>query len=55
VLDALHAGPSTLEQLALRTGLPLDALALALEAAQASGTVAQAAGWYERIDRRPQP
>jgi DNA processing protein len=49
VLDALHAGPATLDQLALRTALPLDQLARSIEAALEVGAVAHAAGWYERV------
>jgi predicted Rossmann fold nucleotide-binding protein DprA/Smf involved in DNA uptake len=50
VVDALHAGPATLDQLVLRTSLPLDELARSIEAALEAGAVTQAAGWYERID-----
>ncbi len=49
VLTALDWDPATLEHLAVRTGLPLPELALALEGLSASGWVACAGGWYERV------
>lgn len=51
VLDALGWQPSTLEQLALRTGLALGPLAVALEALQRDRWVARRGGWYERVGR----
>jgi DNA processing protein len=49
VLDAVGWQPSTLDQLALRTGLGLAALAPALERLCEAGWVARTGGWYERI------
>jgi DNA processing protein len=50
VLDALVAGAATLDQIVLRTALPLTHVAAAVEEAVAAGAVEVAAGWYERID-----
>ena len=49
VLAAFDWEPATLEHLAVRTGLPLPDLALALEGLQAAGWVGTAGGWYERV------
>jgi DNA processing protein len=49
VLDALAWEPCTLEILAVRTGLALPALALALEALVGAGWVAVEGGWNERV------
>lgn len=49
VLAAFAWEPATLEHLALRTGLALPELALALEALLAAGWVACAGGWYEQV------
>jgi DNA processing protein len=55
VLDALGWQPSTLEQLALRTGLGLGPLSLALEALAGTGWVNARSGWYERVGRDQSP
>jgi DNA processing protein len=49
VLAAFDWEPATLEHLAMRTGLPLPDLALALESLLAKGWVESAGGWYERV------
>jgi DNA processing protein len=49
VLDALGWQPATLEQVLVRTGLPIAAAALALERLEATGWVARRGGWYERV------
>jgi DNA processing protein len=49
VLDAVGWQASSLDQLARRTGLPLPALAAAIERLLAGGWLAQRGGWYERI------
>jgi DNA processing protein len=51
VLDALGGEPAALEQLAVRTGLDLGALAVALEQLVAAGRVEQTHGWFERVHR----
>jgi DNA processing protein len=48
VLEAFSWEPATLEQLVVRTGLPIPDLAVALEALLAQGWVVGAGGWYER-------
>lgn len=52
VLAGLGWQPSTLEQLALRTGLDLVELSLALDRLETDGWVARRGGWYERAARR---
>jgi DNA processing protein len=49
VLEAFDWEPATLEHLAVRTGLPLPELAVALEALLEAGRVEAAGGWYERV------
>jgi len=49
VLAAFDWEPSTLADLAVRTGLPLPELAVALEALLAAGWVDRTGGWYERV------
>ena len=49
VLDAFDWEPATLEHLAVRTGLRLPDLALALESLLAGGWVESSGGWYERV------
>jgi len=49
VLAAFDWEPATLEHLAVRTGLSLPELAVALEALQRDGWVAADGGWYERV------
>lgn len=49
VLQAFDWEPATLEHLAVRTGLGLAELALALESLLAEGWVAEVGGWYERV------
>jgi DNA processing protein len=51
VLDALGGDPAALEQLAVRSGLDLAELSLALDALLAAGLVASDGGWYERVSR----
>jgi DNA processing protein len=51
VLDALGGEPAALEQLAVRTGLDLGPLAVALEQLVAAGRVQQTHGWFERVHR----
>jgi len=48
VLEAFEWEPVTLEHLAVRTGLPLPQLAVALEELLAAGWVQLDGGWYER-------
>lgn len=57
VLDALGWQPATLEQLALRTGGPVAALAVALDRLRCDGWISERGGWFERIgrDRRGAP
>jgi DNA processing protein len=49
VLQALGWEPATLEHLAVRTGMRLPELALAVEALLAAGWVQADGGWYERV------
>jgi DNA processing protein len=49
VLDAVGWQPASLDQLALRTGLPLPVLAGALDRLCAAGWATQDGGWYVRI------
>jgi DNA processing protein len=51
VLDAVGWQPANLEQLALRTGLGIGPLVLALERLRAAGWVEGRDGWFERIGR----
>jgi predicted Rossmann fold nucleotide-binding protein DprA/Smf involved in DNA uptake len=48
LLEAFDWEPTTLEQLALRTGRPVPELALGLLRLEADGWVAGAGAWYER-------
>jgi predicted Rossmann fold nucleotide-binding protein DprA/Smf involved in DNA uptake len=48
VLAAFDWEPATFEHLAVRTGLALPTLALAVESLVASGWVIAEGGWYER-------
>jgi DNA processing protein len=49
VLDAVGWQPASLDQLALRTGLPLPVLAGALDRLCAAGWATQDGGWYVRM------
>ena len=49
VLTAFDWEPATLDHLAMRTGLRLPDLALALESLLAAGWVQGCGGWYERV------
>jgi DNA processing protein len=49
VLDSFDWDPATLEHLAVRTGLALPALAVAVERLVADGWVSIQGGWYERV------
>lgn len=49
LLEAFSWEPATFEHLAVRTGMALPVLALALEALIAHGWVAADGGWYERV------
>ena len=51
VLAGFDGEPSTLENLLLRTRVPLPDLALALEALLATGWVERTGGWYEPVAR----
>lgn len=51
VLDEMGWQPTTLDQLALRTGQPVVQLAVALEQLRAHGWIAVNGGWFERIGR----
>lgn len=51
VLEAFDWQPASLEHLAVRTGLPLTDLALAVERLVASGWVSVEGGWFERVAR----
>ena len=48
VLDAVGFEPTSFEQLAVRTGLPLGQLRSRLEALGADGWVVEQSGWFER-------
>jgi DNA processing protein len=50
VVDALVAGPATLDQILLRTERPLGDMAAAVEEAVSAGAIGVTAGWYERTD-----
>ncbi len=47
VIDALSVGPSSLDQLVLRTGLQTSTLSLAVEELTAAGRVVARDGWFE--------
>jgi DNA processing protein len=49
VLDAVGWQPATLDQITVRTGLGLAALAPALDRLRESGWIDQRGGWYERV------
>jgi predicted Rossmann fold nucleotide-binding protein DprA/Smf involved in DNA uptake len=49
VLEAVGWQPTTLDQVALRTGLELAALARALDRLREAGWISQRGGWYERV------
>lgn len=49
LLDALGWQPTTLEQVLVRTGLPIGTAALALERLEATGWLARRGGWFERV------
>jgi DNA processing protein len=49
VLDALGWQPSSLDEVVLRAGRPLPAVAAALARLQHDGWAREAGGWYERI------
>ena len=49
VLDAFDWEPATLEHLAVRTGLALPELAVALQSLLDAGWIDAEAGWYERV------
>jgi DNA processing protein len=49
VLEAVGWQPTTLDQVALRTGLDLAALAPALDRLREAGWLSQRGGWYERV------
>jgi DNA processing protein len=51
VLEAFGWQPATLEQLAVRTGLGVGPLAVALESLQRDRWVEARSGWYERVGR----
>ncbi len=50
VLDAFGGDPLTLDQLLLRTGLPLAVVAVAVGRLEAAGWLAETGGWYEPLD-----
>jgi DNA processing protein len=52
VLEAFDWEPATLEHLAVRTGVGLPELALAVEALLAGGWIEAEGGWYERVAAR---
>ena len=49
VLDALGWQPTTLDQLALRTGRSLGELSLALDRLDEAGWASARGGWWERV------
>jgi DNA processing protein len=49
VLEAFGWEPATLEHLAVRTGLALPHLAVALQSLLATGWIEAEGGWYERV------
>ena len=49
VLEAVGWQPTTLDQVALRSGLELAALASALDRLREAGWISQRGGWYERV------
>lgn len=49
VLEAVGWQPTTLDQVALRTGLELAALAPGLDRLRDAGWISQRGGWYERV------
>jgi hypothetical protein len=51
VLDAIGWQAASLDQLAVRTGLGLPALVLAIERLRAAGWIDSRGGWFERIGR----
>ncbi|MGQ0617499.1 MAG: DNA-processing protein DprA [Acidimicrobiia bacterium] len=51
VLDAMAWQPCSLDQIAVRTGLPLVGLSGVLARLEADGWVAVRGGWYERVTR----
>jgi DNA processing protein len=51
VLDALGWQPATLEQLALRTGMGVGELVVAVDRLRQDGWIAGRGGWFERIGR----
>jgi len=51
VLDAIGWVPASVDQLALRTGAPIGALAVTLTELAADGWIAERDGWYERVAR----
>lgn len=51
VLEAIGWQPASLDQLALRTGLPIGPLAVSLSRLAAAGWVRERDGWHERVAR----
>jgi DNA processing protein len=51
LLDAIGWLPASVDQLALRTGASIGALAVALTQLAADGWIAERDGWYERVAR----
>lgn len=54
VLDAIGWQPVSLDQLVLRTGLPIGPLAVSLARLSAGGWVRERDGWHERVARAEQ-
>jgi len=50
VVDALAAGPTTLEQLLVRTGMSTPALAVAVDELESRGRLGARDGWFEVVD-----